>query len=205
MCPPVFRPAPSQVHRALAEQAFRSNAQQQLADGMLTADKKEALASMQKQLSLPDETAQKVVNGILGGKLLSNVQAQVATGKFTLEQLEELSANGADFEAVVGEEMRMGLYRKEVERQLTSGSGDFDAARLLERAPATLKLDAKKVAKEVEKIAGEKKRNQLVQAVSFLRQKDKAAVVKSANNLLACAQAAPGGPPLDSPASTASR
>lgn len=187
------------VHRSLAEQAFRSNAENILADGMLTSDKKEKLDELQKQLGLPQEVAQKVITGITSGKLTSNVQAQIATGKLTLEEIEALAANGVDVENVIGAEMRMSLYRKEVERQLTSGSGTFDTVRLLEKGPNVLKLELKKVQSEVGKIAEEKKRNQLVQAVSFLRQKNKDMVFRSACNLVACAQAAPGGPAVEWP------
>ena len=95
--------------------------------------------------------------------------------------------------------MRLALLRKEVDAQLSCGSGEFDAQRLLVRAPAALKLDADKVRSEVTKLAAEKKRTQLVQAVSFLRQKDKEAVLRSAANMLAAAAAAPGGGPLDWP------
>lgn len=187
------------VHRGLAEQAFRSNAENILADGMLTSDKKEKLDELQKQLGLPAEVAQKVITGITSGKLTSNVQAQIATGKLTLEEIEALSANGVDVEQVIGQELRLSLYRKEVERQLTSGSGKFDTQRMLEKGPAVLKLEAKKVQEEVGKIAAEKKRNQLVQAVSFLRQKNREQVFRSASNLVACAQAAPGGAALEWP------
>ena len=189
----------SAVHRGLAEQAFRSNAQTILADGLLTSDKKEKLAQLQQQLNLPQEVAQKVIGGITSGKLMNNVQAQIATGKLTLEEIEQLAENGADFETVISAEMRLALFRKEVERQLTAGTGEFDAVRLLERAPAVLKLEGGKVRQEVAKLAAEKKRNQLVQAVSFLRQKDKDAVLRCTNNLLACAQAAPGGGALEWP------
>lgn len=187
------------VHRGLAEQAFRSNAETILADGMLTSDKKEKLDELQKQLSLPADVAAKVITGITSGKLTSNVQAQIATGKLTLDEVEALAQNGVDVENVIGAELRMSLFRKEVERQLTSGSGSFDAVRMLERAPEVLKLEVAKVKVEVGKIANEKKRNQLVQAVSFLRQKNTDMVVRSAANLVACAQAAPGGAALEWP------
>ena len=184
----------SEVHRGLAEQAFRANAQQLLGgDGLLTRDKTEQLGELQKQLGLPDETAQKVIRGITSGKQTANLQALVATGKLTLEDVESMAAGGVDVGNALSADLRMGLFRKEVEKALTNGAGLWDGPRWLDSAPAALGLDAAKAASEVTKVAGDKRRAQLVQAVALLRQRDTAAVLSSLANLRAATQAVGAG------------
>ena len=90
----------------------------------------------------------------------------------------------------------MALFRAESERTLTDGRGEWDAIRWIAVAPAALKLDEKKAAEEVSKIASEKRRNQLVQAVALLRQRDSAAVMKAVNNMRAATAALSNAPPL---------
>jgi hypothetical protein len=180
----------SEVHRGLAEQAFRANAQQLLGgDGLLTRDKTEQLGELQKQLGLPDETAQKVIRGITSGKQTANLQALVATGKLTLEDVEAMAAGGVDVGNALSADLRMGLFRKEVEKALSNGQGVWDGPRWLDTAPTALGLDAAKAAAEVVKVAGDKRRAQLVQAVALLRQRDTAAVLSSLANLRAATQA----------------
>jgi hypothetical protein len=189
----------AEVHTSLAEQAFRSNAQEMLRDGLLTSDKKEQLKNLQTQLGLPDAVAQKVISGITSGKAVANLQAQIATGKVTLDEVEALAANGVDVGNTVSAEVRMALFRKEIERTLTDGRGEWDALRWMAVAPAALKLDEKKAAEEVGKIAADKRRNQLVQAVALLRQRDSAAVMKAVNNMRAASAALSAAPPLTWP------
>ena len=192
----------SDVHRGLAEQAFRANAQQLLGgDGLLTRDKTEQLEELQKQLGLPDETAQKVIRGITSGKQTANLQALVATGKLTLEDVEAMAAGGVDVGNALSADLRMGLFRKEVEKALSNGQGVWDGPRWLDTAPAALGLDAAKAAAEVLKVAGDKRRAQLVQAVALLRQRDTAAVLSSLANLRAATLAVgpAGAKPMEWP------
>jgi len=190
----------SEVHRGLAEQAFKANAQQLLgADAILTRDKTEQLKQLQTQLGLPDEAANKVITAITSGKQTANLQALVATGKLTLEDVEAMAASGVDVSNALSADMRLALLRKEVEKALTSGMGVWDAARWESAAPVALGLEAGKVSVEIRKIATDKRRTQLVQAVALLRQKDTGAVLKSLANLRASSEALPGCAPLDWP------
>jgi len=186
----------SDVHRGLAEQAFRANAQSVLADGMLTRDKTEKLKELQTQLGLPEETAQKVIRSITSGKQASSLQALVATGKLSLADVEAMAADGVDVARALSLDARSSLLRNEVETALASGTGEWDEARWAGSAVAALQLDAAKAVPELRKIAAEKRRSQLVQAVALLRQKDADAVAKALNNLRAASAAAPGAPPL---------
>ena len=180
----------SEVHRGLAEQAFRANAQQLLGgDGLLTREKTEQLGELQKQLGLPDEVAQKVIRGITSGKQTANLQALVATGKLTLEDVEAMASGGVDVANALSADLRMGLLRKEVEKALTNGAGVWDAPRWMDTAPQALGLEPAKATSEVLKVAGDKRRAQLVQAVALLRQRDSQAVLNSLANLRAATQA----------------
>jgi len=187
----------SEVHRGLAEEAFRANAQQLLgAEAAMTREKAESLKALQAQLGLSDEAAKKVVSGITSGKAAANLQARVATGKLSLEDCVSMAAEGVDVANALSADSRLALLRKEVEAVLTGGSGVWDAARWLEAAPAQLALEPAKVSAEVRKLAGDKRRSQLVQAVALLRQRDTAAVLRALANLRACSAALPGEPPL---------
>jgi len=173
------------VQSGFAEQAFKAQAEDMLADGRVTKDRMDKLGALQKQMGLADEAAQKIVKGITSSKLLTQVSTKVAKGEFTIEELEGITESGMDVEAVVGYDTRLGLYKKTVEAALLSGSPTFDKERLLEKLPADLKLEADKVAESVGALAKEKKKDSLIQAVSSMRQKNRDTTVKAVNNIIA--------------------
>lgn len=69
---------------------------------------------------------------------------------------------------------------------LSSGTGEFDADRILTELPALLGLPERRVKGVISGQASDRKRDVLVQAVSMLRQRKLDEAVKSLNNLLAC-------------------
>lgn len=89
------------VHKGLAEQAFRNNVQQVLADGNMTKEKSEYLKDAQKQLGLPDDAAKVIIRGIMNSKLMGNVQAQVSQGKMTMAEVRNLASQDVDMESMV--------------------------------------------------------------------------------------------------------
>lgn len=180
-----------QVQQGLAEQAFTANAKQILEDGNVTKEKTAALDDMQKQLGLPDSVKEKVVKGILSQKMARAAQSQVAQGGFTLDDLMQMKETGLDVKTAVTSDIRMQLYRQELETVLSDGSGAFETERFMTTLPETLALDHSKVSGEVERIGRDKKRGQLVQAVSCMRQKSKEDAVKALNNLVSCQKASP--------------
>jgi len=179
------------VHKGLAEQAFRTNVQQVLADGNMTKEKSEYLKGLQGQLGLPEDAAKVIIRGVMNSRLMSNVQAQVSQGKMTLAEVRNLAAQDVDIESMMSADMRAVMYRKEVERLLSTGTGAFDAVAMLEETPKLLVIDADKAKAVVQEISKERKRDSLVSAVAQVRQKDAVAANKSINNLLACHLAAP--------------
>ena len=179
------------VHQGLAEQAFKSQVQNMMGDGVLTPDRAASLEGIRNQMGLPKEAADKIIKGLQNQKLISAMQAAKAQGNLTLEKILELKDAGVEPSSLMKGDGLSQLYRAEVSAKLTNGTGDFDSERMLVTLPADLGLDQKKAQSVVKELAGERKRTTLVQAVSFLRQKKVSDTVKALNNLRACAAALP--------------
>ncbi len=179
------------VHQSLAEQAFKSQVQNIMGDGMLTPDRAASLESVRNQMGLPKENADKIIKGLQNQKLISSMQAAKAQGSLSLDKVLELKEAGVEPSSVMTGDGLAQLYRTEISARLTDGTGDFDAEKLLTTLPADLGLEISKATAVVKELAGERKRTTLVQAVSFLRQKKVGDTVKSLNNLRACAAALP--------------
>jgi len=183
-----------QVHQGLAEQAYKSQVQQYMGDGMLTPERTASLEAIREKMGLPKEAADKIIKGFQNQKLIDSMQAAKAQGNLTLDRILELKDAGVEPASLVSGDMLQQMYRQEISTRLTDGTGDFDADRLLHKLPADLGLDASKAERVVKELAKERKRLTLVQAVSSLRQKKMADAVKSLNNLKACAAALPDSP-----------
>ncbi|CDP09261.1 unnamed protein product [Coffea canephora] len=69
-----------EVHRSLAEQAFRQKAEVILADGQLTKARIEQLNELQKDVGLPPQYAQKIIKGITTTKMAAALETAVARG-----------------------------------------------------------------------------------------------------------------------------
>jgi len=179
------------VHQSLAEQAFKSQVQNIMGDGMLTPDRAASLEAVRNQMGLPKENADKIIKGLQNQKLISSMQAAKAQGSLSLEKVLELKEAGVEPSSVMTGDGLAQLYRAEIFARLTDGTGDFDAEKFLTTLPADLGLEQSKATAVVKELAGERKRTTLVQAVSFLRQKKVADTVKSLNNLRACSAALP--------------
>ena len=119
----------SQVHQQLSEQAFKMQVQQIAGDGVMTKDRMEAIGEAQKKLGLSEQQAQKIIKGVTNQRLIGNLQQLKAQGKLTLDRILELQEEGVEVESFMGEDMRMQLFRGEVERIMTDGSGSFDSDR----------------------------------------------------------------------------
>ncbi|GBG79636.1 hypothetical protein CBR_g29785 [Chara braunii] len=179
------------VHKGLAEQAFQSNVRTIMADGQLTPAKVEQLKALQKQLGLPDESAQKVIRTFTQSTMASTLREAVASGKLSVAEVKELKAAGVDVETMVPKEMRASIFKKHMESTFHSGTGEFDEKEMYETLPADLGLDVAQSKKMVQDYARERTRNALVTAVALLRQKKPTEAVASLNNLMACDKAVP--------------
>ncbi|KAK9829243.1 hypothetical protein WJX72_004725 [[Myrmecia] bisecta] len=185
----------SSVHTGLAEQAFRSQVQEALGDGILTKEKSEKLTALRDQMGLSKEGAEKIIKGVQNEKLIGTLAAQKATGALNLQKVLDMKEAGVDIDSFVSVEMRLTMYSKEIADVLSNGTGEFDSERLLERLPADLKLPERRARGVVEGAARDRKRTTLVQAISHLRQRNLGDAVKSINNLLACNKALPSDAP----------
>lgn len=184
----------AEVHKGLAEQAFRQQAQVILADGQLSKARVEQLNELQKQLGLPSESAQKVVRSITNTKMQGAIESAINQGKLTIEEVKELREAGVDVDSMISAETRQRLFKKILDAVFSSGTGEFNEEDLYERFPSDLGLDLQKIKPLVQEFAKERLRNSLVQAVALLRQKKRDEAVSSLYDLLACDKAAPSEP-----------
>lgn len=182
------------VHQDLAETAFKQQVQSAMSDGMLTPDRAASLEGLREKMGLPKEAAEKIIKGFQNQRVIESMQAAKAQGTLTLDRVLELKDSGIDVSSLLGEDARQQLYRQEAMTRLTDGTGNFDAQRLLETLPTDLAIDVIKAKKTVTDMAKERRRTTLVQAVSYLRQKNISDTVKSLNNLSAMGMAAPDLP-----------
>jgi len=181
-----------QVHKDLADKAFRTQAENMLSDGAgLTAQRAEKLKEIQTQLNLPEEEAQKIIKGITAQRMMANVQSQISAGTLDSAEIRKMSEAGVEIDRMIPADKRMNLFRKNAERRLSDGSGSANIDELTATLVADLKIDEAKAKEELVKIAGEKKRSQMIQGVAVLRQKKAADVLVSCRNLVACQSVAP--------------
>jgi len=181
----------AEVHQGLAEQAFRNQVQTTLQDGVLTKEKTEYLSDMQAKMGLSDEKAQKVIKGVQNEKLIAGMNASKRAGSLSIDKVMEMVDSGVDVASFVSADMRRQLFRQKVESVLSDGTGNFNTVEILEELPEKLGLSEAKVKEVVKDVAGSRKRNVLVQAISYLRQKKLDSAVADLNNLLACNRANP--------------
>ena len=180
-----------QVHQGLAEQAYKAQVQQYMGDGMLTPERVKVLEDIRNKMGLSKEAADKIVKGLQNQKLVASMQAAKAQGNLTLDRVLELKDAGVDPTSLLSKDMLQQLYSKEIASKLSDGTGSFDAEKLLEELPSQLGIDPSKAASIAKDLALEKERLTLVQAVSYLRQKNVKETVASLNNLLSCGLASP--------------
>lgn len=153
------------------------------------------LAKTRQALMLSDEQAEACLQDMRAELEASTVSQLHARGALTAEKVHQLVADGVKIDQMMDDRSRANFFRSQVERGVAAGTGDFDAALLLDQLPADLELDAKRTERIVrEVISDDKKRTLFVQCVSFLRQEDEAETLRSLNNLVACYRARPGGP-----------
>ncbi|XP_044398580.1 protein TIC110, chloroplastic [Triticum aestivum] len=187
------------VHIKLAEKAFVQQAEVVLADGKLTESKADQLATIQKQVGLPSEHAQKIIKSITTTKLSSAIEASISRGQIGIQQVRGLKDANFELDSLISEPLRETIYKKCAEEIFSSGTGEFDEEEVYVKMPADLIISAEKARSIVQDIAKVRLENALVQAVALLRQKKRDGVISSLNDLLACDAAVPASKPLSWP------
>ncbi|KAJ6745166.1 PROTEIN TIC110 CHLOROPLASTIC [Salix purpurea] len=183
-----------EVHRSLAEQAFRQQAEVILADGQLTKARIEQLNELQKQVGLPPEYAQKVIKNITTTKMAAALETAINRGRLNMKQIRELKEASIDFSSMISEKLRENLHKKTVDEIFSSGTGEFDEEEVYEKIPIDLNINAEKAKGVVHELARSRLSNSLIQAVALLRQRNQQGVVSTLNDLLACDKAVPSEP-----------
>ncbi|GMI96914.1 ARABIDOPSIS THALIANA TRANSLOCON AT THE INNER ENVELOPE MEMBRANE OF CHLOROPLASTS 110 [Hibiscus trionum] len=183
-----------EVHRSLAEQAFRQQAEVILADGQLTKARIEQLNELQKSVGLPGQYAQKIIKSITTTKMAAAIETAIGQGRLNITQIRELKESGVDLDNMISESLRENLFKKTVDEIFSSGTGEFDEEEVYEKIPADLKVNPQKAKGVVHDLARTRLSNSLIQAVALLRQRNREGVVSSLNDLLACDKAVPSGP-----------
>nr|DAD24411.1 TPA_asm: hypothetical protein HUJ06_025875 [Nelumbo nucifera] len=183
-----------EVHRSLAEQAFRQQAEVILADGQLTKARIEQLNEVQKQVGLPAEYAQKVIKSITTTKMAAAIETAVSQGRLSIKQIRELKEASVDLDSMISESLRENLFKKTVDEIFSSGTGEFDEEEVYAKIPLDLNINADKAKGVVHELARTRLSNSLIQAVALLRQRNRAGVVSSLNDMLACDKAVPSEP-----------
>lgn len=173
-----------EVHRSLAEQAFRQQAEVILADGQLTKARVEQLDELQKQVGLPPQYAQKIIKSITTTKMAAAIETAVGQGRLTIKQIRELKEAGVELDNMISESLRENLFKKTVDDIFSSGTGEFTEEEVYEKIPSDLSINAEKAKSVVIELARTRLANSLVQAVSLLRQRNRQGVVWSFMNLL---------------------
>jgi hypothetical protein len=172
------------VHRSLAEQAFRKQAEVILADGQLTKAKVEQLNDLQKEVGLPEEYAQKVIRSITTTKMAAAIETAVTQGRLNIKQIRELKEAGVDLDNMVSKNMRELLFKKTVGDIFSSGTGEFDEEEVYENIPSDLNISKEKSRDVVRQLAQTRLSNSLIQAVALLRQRNRRGVVSGFLKLL---------------------
>lgn len=166
-----------EVHRGLAEQAFRQQAEVILADGQLTKSRIEQLNELQKNVGLPPQYAQTIIKSITTSKLSAALETAAGRGRLSIKEIRELKENGVDVDNMVSESLRENLFKKTIDDIFSSGTGEFDDEEVYEKIPKDLNINAEKAKGVVHDLAGTRLSNSLVQAVALLRQRNHQGVV----------------------------
>lgn len=166
-----------EVHRGLAEQAFRQQAEVILADGQLTKARVEQLNELQKQVGLPSEYAQKIIKGITTTKMAAAIETAIGQGRLNIKQIRELKEASVDLDSMISLSLRESLFKKTVDDIFSSGTGEFDEEEVYEKIPSDLNINAEKAKGVVHELARSRLSNSLIQAVALLRQRNRQGVV----------------------------
>lgn len=172
-----------EVHRGLAEQAFRQQAEVILADGQLTKARIEQLNEVQKQVGLPPEYAQKIIKNITTTKMAAAIETAVSQGRLNIKQIRELKEASVDLDNMISESLRENLLKKTVDEMFSSGTGELDGEEVYEKIPADLSINAEKARGVVHELARSRLSNSLIQAVALLRQRNRQGVVRMRKNI----------------------
>lgn len=182
------------VHRGLAEQAFKTQAEVILADGQLTEAKIAQLNELQQQVGLPPQYADKIKTSIVKSKAAAAIESAAGQGRLSIGEIRKLREAGVDLDSILSGSLRENLFKKTVDSIFSSGTGEFDEEEVLKKIPQDLNVGAEKASKVIHELARNRLSSSLIQAIAMLRQRNPEGVVSSLNDLLACDKAVTSNP-----------
>lgn len=178
----------SMLGGAMSTERFKSAIKKEMGiSGRLPDEKKSTLYEYAEQWSISKEDADKMIEEALSAKVADELKTQMSSGDLTLDQVRAMKKEkDMDINTVLDIGTRDRMFLKHVETSFTEAPANFDADDLLKTIPEELGLDVSKASKLVKKLADDRKRPTLIQAVSMLRQNKKAETMQAAYNLVAC-------------------
>jgi hypothetical protein len=129
--------------------------------------KKRIIKDIQKKLRIADVNANKIIKFVQSRKVLGNLNKDT----LGLDRLLELSEQGNELHTFFAKETRTQMFRRDVEKAMSDGTGNLDIHKFEVIYPEALKLDTAAAREIIKVVALEKLRPTLVQAISFYRQK----------------------------------
>jgi len=185
----------SKVHGNLSEEAYKAQATQVMRSGPPSKASNQLLDSLAQQLGLNKEAAEKI-NRAVRTEVYGSEAIKEEGGQWSIERVKEIVKEGGKVEDMADEVVLRNLYRKELEKKVTDGSGEAEGSYFHEELPKMLGLNDTKVRLITKELVGSRKRMMLVQAVSQFRQKRPQEVSASLNNLISCLRVLPEDKPL---------
>merc|ERR1719389_1345577 len=114
----------------MAEQAFEMQLETTAA-GDLSNLNMEQLKVVQKKLGLSDDCADKIIKKLHTRIVLGSLQQLKVNGELGLDRLLEVSKKGIDLDSFISNETRLQIFRGEVARAMSDGTGKFDNEKFL--------------------------------------------------------------------------
>lgn len=187
----------AQCQKDMAEHSFKAQVVDVMRTGPMTKERSQYLEELRIKLGVSKELGDKVVKAAKSEVYGSAAAAMDEGGRWTLERVLDVYKAGGSIEDMVDEVTRRNIYRKEIERSITDGSGELNANFILKKLPfEVLCLNENKVRLIIKELVASRKRMLLVQAVSQHRQKRPDETVVSLQNLLSCVRALPEKEPM---------
>lgn len=166
-----------EVHKGLAKQAFRKQAEVILADGQLTKARIEQLNELRKQVGLPSQYSQKIIKSITTTKMSAALESVVGRGRLSIKEIRELEETGIDLDSMISLSLRESLFKKTIDEIFSSGTGEFDEEEVYQKISQDLNINSEKARCVVRERAQSRLSNSLIQVVALLRQRNHSGVV----------------------------
>lgn len=177
----------TEIHQSMAESAFKTQVRFIISDGILSDKKMKSISDLKKKLGISDSGANSIIKNIQTSQIKDRHKQET----FSINQILELTQQGTDIESIATEKTRMKIFRQEIDKALSDGTGLYDGHKFTVVYPKLLKLDNRIALSVVEEIASDKFRKSFVQAISHYRNKKYSELVNTVQNMVSQYRAFP--------------